>query len=239
MLERLLSSATKARPATSRTLDELVARRVEFLTGYQDAAYAAKYTALVDRVREAEGRLIRRNGLAEAVARHYFKLLAYKDEYEVARLYTDGNFRRRIDEAFEGGYRLRLHLAPPLLARRDAGTGELRKSDYGSWVLLAFKLLAPLRFLRGTALDVFGYTHERRTERQLIRDYESVIGEIIDALDDDNHALAVSIASIPEEIRGYGHVKAASIAKAKAKEADLLQALRAPHGAETSTAQAA
>jgi indolepyruvate ferredoxin oxidoreductase len=201
---------------------------VEFLTAYQDADYAERYKALVERVREAEGRLKGSTGLAETVARYYFKLLAYKDEYEVARLYTDGSFRRRIEQAFDGSYRLHFHLAPPLLAKRDPVTGELQKSEYGGWVFAAFRILAKLRFLRGTALDVFGYTRERRMERQLIKDYEAAIELILDKLNADNHALAVRIAAIPEEIRGFGHVKERNIRMAKAKEAELLAALREP-----------
>jgi indolepyruvate ferredoxin oxidoreductase len=216
-----------ARPA--QTLDEIVARRVEFLTGYQNAAYAERYRQLVDRVRQSESSTMRgQSALAEAVARYYFKLLAYKDEYEVARLYADPAFMAKVRAQFDGDYKLHFHLAPPLLAKRDPVTGELRKSEYGGWVFAAFRILAKLRGLRGTALDIFGRTAERRMERQLIADYESTIGEILNVLSADNHALAVKIASIPEEIRGYGHVKEANFKKAKAKEAELLAALRSP-----------
>jgi indolepyruvate ferredoxin oxidoreductase len=229
-VERLVAPKPEAAASAklSETLDELIARRVEFLTAYQDAAYADRYRTLVDRAREAEGRLKGSSGLAEAVARYYFKLLAYKDEYEVARLYTDGSFRRRIEQVFDGSYRLHFHLAPPLLARRDPQTGELQKSEYGGWVFAAFRILARLRFLRGSAFDIFGYSHERRMERRLIRDYETAIGEILERLSADNHALAVRIASIPEDIRGFGHVKERNIGQAKAKEAELLAAFRAP-----------
>jgi indolepyruvate ferredoxin oxidoreductase len=229
-VERLVAPAAPdpdaSRPAD--TLDEKVARRVAFLTGYQNAAYAAKYSKLVARVRDAEARLKGVTGLADAVARYYFKLLAYKDEYEVARLYTDGSFRRKLEQSFEGNYKLRFHLAPPLFARRDPETGELRKAEYGRWVFQAFRILAKLRFLRGTTLDIFGYTQERRTERQLVRDYEKTIEDILPGLTADNHALAVRIASIPEEIRGFGHVKERNLKQAKAKEAELLAAWRAP-----------
>jgi indolepyruvate ferredoxin oxidoreductase len=229
-VERLVAPRPDAVASTrlSETLEELIARRVEFLTAYQDAQYAGRYRALVERVRDAEGRLKGLGGLAEAVARYYFKLLAYKDEYEVARLYTDGTFRRRVEQLFEGNYRLRFHLAPPLLSRRNPQSGELQKSEYGGWVFAAFRLLAKLRFLRGTALDVFGYTRERRMERQLIRDYEATIGQLLENLSSDNHALAVQIAAIPEEIRGFGHVKERNLRAARAKEAELLAALRSP-----------
>ena len=167
-------------------------------------------------------------GLSEAVARYYFKLLAYKDEYEVARLYADPAFMQKIKSQFEGDYKLHFHLAPPLLAKRDPGTGELRKAEYGTWVFTAFKLLAKLRGLRGTAFDIFGYTQERRMERRLIGEYEATIEELIGKLSSDNHALAVKIASIPEEIRGYGHVKERNLGIAKAKQADLMMAFRSP-----------
>ena len=207
----------------------MVQRRVAFLTGYQDAAYAERYRALVERVRkeeQAKGRGL--TGLSEAVARYYFKLLAYKDEYEVARLYTDGAFEAKLKAQFEDGYKLKFNLAPPLFSKRDPVTGELQKTEYGPWIWYAFKLLAKLRGLRGSPFDIFGYTHERRTERQLIRDYELIIDEVLGALTPDNHALAVQIASIPEEIRGFGHVKERHLKAAKDKEASLLAALRTP-----------
>jgi indolepyruvate ferredoxin oxidoreductase len=215
------------RLATS--LEETVARRVEFLTGYQNAAYGARYKALVERVARAEqDRTPGMHGLAEAAARYYFKLLAYKDEYEVARLYTDGSFKKQIEAQFEGDYRLEFNLAPPLWAVKDPVTGHLRKRAYGGWVMTAFRLLAKLRGLRGTAFDIFGYSADRRTERQLIADYERTIEEVLAALSHDTHGLAVDIASIPEQIRGYGHIKEAHLARAKAREAELMAALRSP-----------
>src|SRR5690606_22718448 len=148
--------------------------------------------------------------------------MAYKDEYEVARLYTSGEFERRLKQQFEGDFRLEFHLAPPLLARRDA-EGRLQKKSFGPWVFTAFKVLAKLRRLRGGPLDVFGYTDERRTERRLIDEYERTVGGLLEALDAGNVALAAEIASIPEHIRGYGHVKHAHLEKAKAREAELLR----------------
>ncbi len=235
-LERLIAPKADAAPAmeVSRTLEETVARRVNFLTGYQNAAYAEKYRALVEQVKQAEAsRTKGLTGLAEAAARYYFKLLAYKDEYEVARLYADPTFMQKIQSQFEGDYKLHFHLAPPLLAKRDSATGELRKAEYGTWVFTAFKLLAKLRGLRGTVFDIFGYTQERRMERQLIGEYEATIAEIIGKLSSDNHALAVKIASIPEEIRGYGHVKERNLGVAKARQADLLAAFRSPEAVRT------
>jgi indolepyruvate ferredoxin oxidoreductase len=208
-VERLIAPKSEAVTSVrlSGTLDEIVDRRVGFLTAYQDAAYARRYIELVERVRDAEAKIKGHGGLSEAVARYYFKLLAYKDEYEVARLYTDGTFKEKIASMFEGNFKLHFHLAPPLFAKHNEETGELMKSEYGGWALAAFKLLAKLKFLRGGPLDIFGYTAERRTERQLIADYEAIVNELVSALSSDNHALAVRIASIPEDIRGYGHVR--------------------------------
>ncbi len=220
--------AAEARPAPAATLDEIVALRSGQLAAYQDAAYAARYEGLVRRVAAAEAALAPGlTGLAEAVARNYYKLLAYKDEYEVARLYTDGSFRRRLEEQFEGDFKLRFHLAPPLLAARDAD-GHLKKRAYGPWMMSAFRLLARLKFLRGGAFDPFGRTAERRAERQLILDYEAVIDEVLGRLRHDNHRLALDLASLPDRIRGYGHVKEANMAATRKSEAMLLAAWRAP-----------
>jgi indolepyruvate ferredoxin oxidoreductase len=211
------------------TLEEMVARRADFLTGYQNAAYAERYKALVERVaRTEQERTPGRHGLAEAVARYYFKLLAYKDEYEVARLYTDGSFKQQIEAQFEGDYRLEFNLAPPLWAQKEADTGHLKKRAYGPWMLTAFRLLAKLKGLRGTAFDIFGYAADRRMERQLIADYERTVDEVLAALTHETHGLAIDIASIPEQIRGYGHIKHAHLERAKAREAELLAVLRAP-----------
>ncbi|HTS54151.1 MAG TPA: indolepyruvate ferredoxin oxidoreductase family protein [Burkholderiales bacterium] len=229
-IERIIAPRAEAAASTrfSQSLDELIQRRVEFLTGYQNAAYAQRYRALVDKVRQAEsGKTKGLTGLTEAVARYYFKLLAYKDEYEVARLYTQSGFEQKIKLQFEGDYKLRFHLAPPLLARRN-DRGELTKSEFGSWVFNAFKLLAMLRALRGTVLDVFGYTAERRSERQLVEDYAQLMDELMAGLRQENHALAVEIASIAEEIRGYGHVKMRCLTAAKEKEARLMAEFRSP-----------
>jgi indolepyruvate ferredoxin oxidoreductase len=212
----------------SADLDEMINRRISFLTDYQNKAYAERYARLVLEVRRAEhDRTPGLTGLTEAVARYLFKLMAYKDEYEVARLHTEGTFLNRIQGQFTGAYKLRLHLAPPLLAKRDAITGEPRKITFGPWILPALKLLAKLKSLRGTPLDVFGYTAERKTERQLIEDYDVILREILANLGPSNHALAVKLAAIPEQIRGYGPVKERHLKLAKAEEAKLLEKFRA------------
>jgi indolepyruvate ferredoxin oxidoreductase len=212
----------------SATLDERIARRVAFLTDYQNAAYAQKYKALVDKVRAAEqAKVPGSSALAEAVARYAFKLMAYKDEYEVARLYTSGDFEKRVREQFDGDFTLHFHLAPPLLAHRDS-EGKLRKGEYGSWVFGAFKLLAKLRGLRGGAFDIFGKTAERRSERALIDEYFATVDEMLATLNRENLSLAVDIASVPEQIRGYGHVKHAHLEKAQARRAQLVAAWRNP-----------
>jgi indolepyruvate ferredoxin oxidoreductase len=206
----------------------MVERRVAFLTAYQSARYAARYRAWVDRVSAVEGeRAPGQSGLAEAVARYLFKLMAYKDEYEVARLYSDGSFiRQAADEV--GGEHLRfcVHLAPPLFAPINKSTGEPRKLTFGPWIFSAFKWLAKFKFLRGTPFDPFGYTKERRVERELVRGYQAMLQEVLPALNGDNHTAAVGLASIPEKIRGFGHVKMRHLKAAKADEAALLEQFR-------------
>ena len=206
----------------SRNLDELVERRVKFLTEYQDEKYSDRYRALVQKVKSLEADKAGSSKLAEAVARYYAKLLAYKDEYEVARLHADAGFARKIEGMFEGDYRVVYHLSPPLIARTNAATGEPGKIRFGSWMLGAFKLLQHLKGLRGTPFDVFGYTEERRTERALIAEYETTVNALLDGLTAQNHAAAVQIASLPEEIRGYGHIKMRNIVAARAKRDQLL-----------------
>ncbi|NNF80754.1 MAG: indolepyruvate ferredoxin oxidoreductase family protein, partial [Rhizobiales bacterium] len=209
----------------SQTLEEMVDRRVEFLTAYQDAAYAERYRKLVSNVRSVEESISpRSNVLATAVARYYFKLLAYKDEYEVARLYTDGGFTEQVKAQFKGDYTVKIHLAPPLLSRRDPETGHLIKREFGPWIMTAFGWLAKMKRLRGTALDIFGYTEERKQERQLIKDYEATVARLLDKLSIANLDLAAEIAAMPEHIRGYGHIKERHVTEAKAREAELLAA---------------
>ncbi|MDC8760425.1 indolepyruvate ferredoxin oxidoreductase family protein [Janthinobacterium fluminis] len=211
----------------TQSLDELVKRRVELLTAYQDAAYARQYQDFVEQVRAAEAKLGKGTRLAEAVARYFYKLMAYKDEYEVARLYTDGAFKEKIAAMFEGDVKLKFHLAPPLLAKHDA-KGQLVKQEFGPWMMRAFGVLAKLKGLRGTKFDVFAYTAERKMERALIGAYRQTVGGLLAKLTAENLAQLVAIASVPEDIRGYGHVKERHLKAAKEKEAALLAAFHAP-----------
>jgi indolepyruvate ferredoxin oxidoreductase len=221
-------SAADAALRLSQSLDEIIARRVEFLTAYQNAAYAARYRALVGRTRAAEAAAVPgTTDLTEAVARYLFKLMAYKDEYEVARLYADTGFREQVAAQFAPGrLRFDVHLAPPFLTRPDGRTGAPRKVTFGPWVFPLFGLLAKFKFLRGTPFDPFGYQPERRTERELIADYAALLDELLRNLNAANHATAVALARIPERIRGFGHVKARHLAAAKAEEAALREQFR-------------
>ncbi len=210
-------------------IEEMIEKRAAYLTAYQDKAYADRYVALVREVETAESnKTPGLDGLTEAVARYAFKLMAYKDEYEVARLYTDGAFRRQLEDQFEGDYKIEFNLAPPLFSQRDPETGHLKKKTYGAWMLPAFKLLAKMKGLRGTAWDIFGKTEERRTERRLIEEYFAQMKEVVGALDRENHAAAVDLAKIPELIRGFGHVKDRHLMTAKARQAQALTAFRDP-----------
>ncbi len=234
-LERVRRIATPAEviplaQRLSRTLEEIVERRVRLLTGYQDAGYGARYRALVERVRGAEAERVGGTRLAEAVARAYAKLLAYKDEYEVARLYAEGEFLKELAAGFEGDYRLVFHLAPPLLARPDPRTGEPRKMRFGPWMMGAFRLLAKLKGLRGTWLDVFGRTEERRAERALIAEYERTVEQLLAGLTRENHALAAEIAALPEDIRGFGHIKAKGIERARVRREELMRKFASASG---------
>ncbi|MFO1396682.1 MAG: indolepyruvate ferredoxin oxidoreductase family protein [Burkholderiales bacterium] len=212
----------------SGSLDEMIERRVAFLTAYQDAAYADRYATLVRNVRAAETRVMPGiTELTEAVARYYFKLLAIKDEYEVARLYAETDFVAQVAAQFEGDYTLHFHLAPPLTSTTDVATGEPRKKTYGPWMMKGFRMLAKLRRYRGTALDIFARTPERRMERALLAEYETLLAEVLAGLTAKNHATAVELASVPEHIRGYGHVKERHVKSAKTREAALLNAFRA------------
>jgi len=211
----------------SDTLDQVISRRVSFLTDYQDAPYAARYAARVGRVREAESACLPgETGLTQAVARSLFKLMAYKDEYEVARLYTETDFLKRVADQFEGSYTLNFHLAPPTLGDRDPKTGHLRKRRFGPWMLPVFRILARLRRLRGTPFDVFGRSEERKLERRLIGEYEALLDEILAILSPSNHEVAIELASLPLEIRGFGHVKEANLVHVKARQEILLVRFR-------------
>jgi len=202
------------------TLDELIARRVTYLTDYQNAAYAQRYSAFVARVRQAEAPL-GKTVLTESVAKSLFKLMAYKDEYEVARLHTQTGFMERIAQQFEGDFKVHYHLAPPLLAKRN-DKGQLVKEKFSPGMLTVFKLLAALKGLRGTALDVFGYTEERRTERALIGEYMLMVESLLASLNAESHAKAVEVARVPETIKGFGHVKERNLQAARLQWKQLL-----------------
>jgi indolepyruvate ferredoxin oxidoreductase len=202
----------------SRTLDEQIALRADFLTSYQNKACSERYLDAVAKVRIVEAAASPASSeLTEAVAKNLFKLMAYKDEYEVARLYTDGSFAKRLRDKFGGDFSLKFFLAPPILAKRDA-SGRLQKREYGGWIIHVFRLLARLKFLRGTAFDPFGRTAERRTERQLIEDYLAMIAQRTGQLTPAQIPLVTKLARIPEMVRGYGHIKEDSIKKARAEQ---------------------
>ncbi len=188
-------------------VDEIAADRAARLTAYQDAAYAERYLQQVNSVRAADPRAEEPGSLSAVVARALYKLMAYKDEYEVARLYSDGEFLRKVQQQFEGDFELRFNLAPPLFSKRDPSTGHLIKQEFGPWMLKAFGWLARLRRLRGTRLDLFGYTAERRQERADIDDYIALLAELRAGLNPDNYATAVALAALPSRLRGFGHVK--------------------------------
>jgi indolepyruvate ferredoxin oxidoreductase len=227
-IERIVKPrAAKVAP----TLADITATRVKYLTDYQDAAYAKRFTDMVDHFARLEAEKVPGgSGLAEAVATGYYKLLAYKDEYEVARLQSDGRLAEAIKTAFDGQHKLEFHLAPPLLSWffKDKVTGHPRKVSLGAWMMPVFGFLAKGKKLRGTRWDVFGMTAERRLERQMILDYEAMLGEIERRLSKETHATAMALARLPEEIRGFGHVKLANYDKAKRKESALLAMLRDP-----------
>jgi len=213
-VERVVAPARAVVVQMPQTLEALVRRRSAFLRQYQNEAYARRYEAFVERVRHAESQLGKGDTLTRAVARALFKLMAYKDEYEVARLYTSGEFEQRLKETFEGDYKVNFNLAPPLFAKRDA-RGNLVKAQYGPWMWRAFNVLARFKFLRGGVFDLFGRTEERRMERQLIADYEASIGRLLERLPEADFVKALALASVPDQIRGFGHVKLASVKQAR------------------------
>jgi len=215
------------------TLGAKIARREEHLAGYQNARWARRYRKLVDRAVAAE-KAVGREGLADAVAEGYFKVVSYKDEYEVARLHV-GTLESELNAAFDNVGRISFHMAPPILGRKDS-EGRPLKSKYGPWMFRALKLLARLRGLRGTPFDIFGYSAERKAERRAIKDYARLADEMIAGLTAENIGLAAEIARLPLKIRGFGHVKAANAGAVAKEEAALAAQFRAP---EAPTAQAA
>jgi len=221
------------------SFERAVARRERDLTAYQNAAYARQYRELVDRVAQREREVAptaRTPRLAMAVARSLFKLMAYKDEYEVARLYTDGSFRQQLREQFEDGYTLRFHMAPPLLARKDPHTGIPRKLALGPAAWPAMRVLARLKGLRGTWLDPFGHSAERRMERQLIQEYLQTVETLLEHLSPANLVQAAGIAALPEQVRGFGHVKVASVTHYRQRLEQMLQHY-GPSGSPTVSAR--
>lgn len=215
-----------------QALNEIVDYRVNYLTQYQDAAYAARYQKLVDDSNAKVSGLDKDERLIKAIAKNYFKLMAIKDEYEVARLYTDGKFAERIKQQFEGGYEMHFHLAPPLFAKKDPETGKQIKKEYGPWMMRAFALLAKGKRLRGSAWDVFSYTEERKMEVALIGEFEDLVEkEILPNLTAENLSVAVDLISSVEKIRGFGHVKDAAVTQWRQKRSELLDKF---YGCETS-----
>ena len=189
------------------TLDGVRDDRMQRLSRYQNVGYAAVYQTLVQRVRQADPRCDEPGSITMTVARNLYKLMAYKDEYEVARLYSDGEFQRKLQNQFEGDYEVRFNLAPPLFSKREAGTGHLVKQEFGSWMMKAFQLLARFRFLRGTTLDVFGYTQERKQERADIEHYRLLVDKLLPDLTEENYTAAQELVALPEKLRGFGHIK--------------------------------
>ncbi len=202
----------------AQSLDDIVAKRADFLEKYQNKAYAQSYLDFVAKVK-AKGF----EDVTKAVAKNLFKLMAYKDEYEVARLYTDGDFIKQLRDQFEGDIKLKFHLAPPLLAPKHPESGHLQKMTFGPWMLSAFGVLAKFKSLRGTPFDIFGYTAERKMERRLIEEYRNDIESMLPKLSAKNAVLAVKIAAIPEKMRGFGHIKEANVCAAEAEKQKLLE----------------
>ena len=205
-------------------LDKTIQNRAELLKNYQNKKYVKRYMKLVERVKTLENdRIPGSEELTKVVAQNYFKLLTYKDEYEVSRLYANGDFLKKLNKIFDGNFRIQFHLAPPLFSRRDQSTGEPIKKNYGQWILKMMYILSKFKFLRGTFLDPFGKTLERKMERQLINDYETTVDILLEDLSKKNYKLAIEIAKIPEQIRGYDLVKHNSLKLAKIHEKELLK----------------
>lgn len=214
----------KAEPV-SATLEEMLEKRATYLTAYQDEAYANRYRDTIAKVKAAElaaiGKDTQELPLTEATARYYHKVMAYKDEYEVARLYTDGDFMKDLKATFQGNYKLRLNLAPPIMEQDDPATGRPKKREFGAWILPVFGVLAKLKGLRGTAFDIFGYHKDRKAERQLIKDYEADIALVLEKLSADNFDICAQLLVLPDDIRGYGPIKELNLEKAMQKRAEL------------------
>jgi len=217
-----------AKTLDEMTLDEIIAHRTGMLTGYQSSRLAKRYRKLVDQVRDAATRGGYSDALPRAVAINYAKLLAYKDEYEVARLYTDGSFEKLLHDQFEGEFKFNFNLAPPILSRGVDALGRPKKRAFGSWMMSVFRVLAKFRFLRGTPLDVFGYNADRKMERELIAAYEKDVATVLDLLSQATHDTALEILSLPDRIRGYGPVKEKAVKDAKTRHEQLSADLANP-----------
>ena len=229
----VLNKAPQLSPAARAIVDSigasgevkrLVEIRVPELIAFQDEAYARRYAEVIKRVVAGEQKAVSSSALAEAAARYLYKLMAYKDEFEVARLHTDPAFLAELDAQFPHGYSVKYNLAPPLLSKTDPVTGHPQKKQYGEWMFKAFKRLSGLKRFRGSALDVFGKTEERQTERKLIEEYIQLLDQVLARLNPVNHAAAVALASVPDEIRGFGHVKEKNLAAARELQAARLKA---------------
>jgi len=224
-VERIITPVRPVVVQIPESVDKLVERRAEFLTAYLNTNYAQRYRDRVERVRSAVAKAGLDDSLTKAVAKNLFKLMAYKDEYEVARLFSDPAFEERLRNTFDGDLKIKFNLAPPLLAKRDAN-GHFVKSEYGGWMKYAFRVLAKMKSLRHTPFDPFGYTEERKTERRLIRDYEAAVDEALGMLKKENAKLVTELVSLPDKVRGFGHVKAKNIATFDEQRDRLLRQLR-------------
>jgi indolepyruvate ferredoxin oxidoreductase len=210
------------------SLDEIIAHRSALLTDYQHAKLAARYRDLVTQVRHAATKRSFGDELPRAVAINYAKLLAYKDEYEVARLYTDGKFEQQLRDQFDGDFKINFNLAPPMLSGGLDAAGRPRKRQFGAWMLPLFRLLAKMRLLRGTPLDVFGHSADRKLERDLIAGYEKDVATVLGLLSPLTLETAIELLSLPDRIRGYGPVKEKSVQAAKIRSAELAKDLVNP-----------
>ncbi|MBD2859811.1 indolepyruvate ferredoxin oxidoreductase family protein [Spongiibacter sp. KMU-158] len=228
---RQIAGLDKPEATIPQTLEEILIHRVELLTEYQDANYAARYLAVIERLRQCEQQLISADKslpLSRVAAKSLAKLMAYKDEYEVARLYSNGNFLKQLNQVFEGDFKLQFHLAPPILSRRDPDSGELKKRTFGSWLMPVFKTLARFKKWRGSVWDVFGYSRERKMERALIAQFENDIDVVIEHLAPSNLATAIALFELPEQLRGFGHIKLAAFAEYEQQRAQLFSEFLKP-----------
>lgn len=239
--QEVLDLLAKAHPTASEpdTLETLISKRSDYLTDYQNSGLSERYKSLVQKVETSEAKLGKSRELTNAVMRNYFKLLSYKDEYEVARLYTNGEFEQRICERFEGNFKLKFHLAPPIFGGKLLPNGRHKKRQYGAWAFGMFKMLARMKGLRGGTFDLFGYSSERKMERRLIGEYEDMVEEILLSLNAGNHSAAVELANVPDAIRGYGPVKLAAVEKAEGVKAELLARYRGVEADTGKTVEAA